>query len=143
MHACIQRREHARTRRCKHVDAQMHGPRLIALRRKQRLRVEATILAIPAEPHGFARLHVGIVELARNALVQAFDHLDAGRPKRGDPAVEGFARHHSAASVAAWLGRPSRYFSASSAAMQPSPAAVTAWRKISSATSPAANTPGI
>ena len=63
MHACIQRREHARTRRCKHVDAQMHGPRLIALRRKQRLRVEATILAIPAEPHGFARLHVGIVHI--------------------------------------------------------------------------------
>ena len=31
--------------------------------------------------------------------------------------------------------------SASSAAMQPRPAAVTAWRKMSSATSPAANTP--
>ena len=36
-----------------------------------------------------------------------------------------------------------RYFSASSAAMQPRPAAVTAWRKTSSVTSPAAKTPGI
>ena len=34
------------------------------------------------------------------------------------------------------------HLSASSAAMQPRPAAVTAWRKTSSVTSPAANTPG-
>ena len=36
-----------------------------------------------------------------------------------------------------------RNFSASSAAMQPIPAAVTAWRNILSLTSPAANTPGM
>src|SRR5258706_9849072 len=36
----------------------------------------------------------------------------------------------------------SRYRSACSAAMQPVPAAVTAWRQVKSATSPAANTPG-
>ena len=39
--------------------------------------------------------------------------------------------------------RLSRNRSASSAAMQPSPAAVTAWRYTSSATSPAAKTPGM
>ncbi len=39
-----------------------------------------------------------------------------------------------------WL--PARKRSASSAAMQPIPAAVTAWRKILSLTSPAAKTPG-
>src|SRR5215471_18889409 len=37
---------------------------------------------------------------------------------------------------------PAKNFSASSAAMQPIPAAVTAWRKILSLTSPAAKTPG-
>ena len=47
-----------------------------------------------------------------------------------------------AARAAAPSSCAARNFSASSAAMQPSPAAVTAWRKILSLTSPAANTPG-
>ena len=55
------------------------------------------------------------------------------------PIICGLAASRSAAS-----GEPraARNFSASSAAMQPMPAAVTAWRKILSCTSPAAKTPG-
>lgn len=44
-------------------------------------------------------------------------------PRRWRPGAE---RIYSAATFAEWFGRPSRYFSASSAAMQPRPAAVTA-----------------
>ena len=51
-----------------------------------------------------------------------------------------YARAHCAASAGlSW--RAARNFSASSAAMQPLPAAVTAWRKMRSCTSPAAKTP--
>ena len=41
------------------------------------------------------------------------------------------------------VSRAARYFSVSSAAMQPVPAAVTAWRNFGSCTSPAANTPSM
>src|ERR1700687_4707563 len=49
---------------------------------------------------------------------------------------------HDYSAAARSLARKARKRSASSAAMQPRPAAVTACRQISSATSPAANTPG-
>src|SRR5262249_29026081 len=50
---------------------------------------------------------------------------------------------HSAACAAAWpASTAARKRSASNAAMQPVPAAVTAWRNTLSCTSPAANTPG-
>src|SRR5437879_10798569 len=48
---------------------------------------------------------------------------------------------YSAARAAAVSSSAPRNFSASSAAMQPSPAAVTAWRNTLSLTSPAANSP--
>ena len=51
-------------------------------------------------------------------------------------------RRYSAARAAAASSCAARNFSASSAAMQPIPAAVTAWRNTLSLTSPAANTPG-
>src|SRR6185312_14229330 len=51
-------------------------------------------------------------------------------------------RCYSAALSAAAASSAARNFSASSAAMQPMPAAVTAWRNTLSFTSPAAKTPG-
>jgi len=62
-----------------------------------------------------------------------------GRLRLIDPPLSPFAPAYSAAArFGSWAASQR---SASSAAMQPSPAAVTAWRNTSSATSPAANTP--
>src|SRR6185437_7681153 len=58
------------------------------------------------------------------------------------PVHAGHGRYSAARSDAA-ASSAARNFSASSAAMQPMPAAVTAWRKTLSLTSPAAKTPGI
>ena len=57
------------------------------------------------------------------------------------PIHAGHAAYSAALKEAA--SSAARNFSASSAAMQPMPAAVTAWRKILSRTSPAAKTPGM
>ena len=67
--------------------------------------------------------------------------MRAARPPTGASTCAGQRRSASPRTPAS-SPLPARNFSASSAAMQPVPAAVTAWRKTLSCTSPAANTPG-
>src|SRR4030095_15465435 len=72
-------------------------------------------------------------------LVPIHRHLDCLREPRCSPRRSAY----SAARTAAASSSAARNFSASRAAMQPMPAAVTAWRYTLSRTSPAAHTPGI
>src|SRR5262249_25515930 len=74
-------------------DAKMDGARLLALRRKQLLRVDRPVLAIAARTHRLARANLYVGERARHGLVHAWDHLDAHSVAL-DPGLEGVGSHH-------------------------------------------------